>query len=321
MNIVKKITLFAIVLFSLATVFSDSMALENSDLKNDGNTEIEQILSSFDVNYVYPETAAKMRSIIQKKLATGEYHNVNSLAALMVKLQADLREISNDGHISLHQKTDIAEPLTHVIPITESQEKIFSNTELLENGDSMVGYIRLDKFHASEQQKDRFIAAMNDISEADSIVIDLRENGGGDPDFTAFVSSYFLPENYPLWSIIDRDSEVVFEARTASLRPLEIKPFSGKLCILTSVKTYSAAEAFAYTLKHSARAVIIGEATGGGAHFVDMLSVNDQIAVRMPVARAYSPITKANWEGTGVIPDIIVDAAQALVRAKEYLAE
>lgn len=101
-------------------------------------------------------------------------------------------------------------------------------------------------------------------------------------------------------------TEVVFDLKTASLRPLEIKPFAGKLCILTSIKTYSAAEAFAYTLKHSARAVIIGEATGGGAHLVNMLDVNDQIAVRMPVARAYSPITKANWEGSGVIPDISV---------------
>ncbi|MFQ3245044.1 MAG: hypothetical protein ACI9SP_001691 [Arenicella sp.] len=321
MDTVKKTFLSVIVLLSLLMPFADLMTHGDSDIKNRWISEVEQVLSAFDTHYVYPETALEMRSIIQQKSALGEYQSIDSLATLLVELQADLREVSNDGHISLHQKADIAEPLNHLIPITQSQEKILTSLEPLENSVSTVGYIRLDKFHPSELQKERFIAAMNDISSADSMIVDLRENGGGDPDFTAFVSSYFLAENYHLWSIVDRDSEVVFDAKTASPRPLEIKPFAGKLCILISFKTYSAAEAFAYTLKHSARAVIIGEATGGGAHLVDMISVNDQLAVRMPLARAYSPITKANWEGTGVIPDIKVNAAQALSRAKEYLAE
>jgi len=104
MNRVKKTSLFALVLLSIATVFSGLMERENPDLKNNWSTEVEQILSTFDANYVYPETAGDMRSIIQKKLATGEYHNVDSLVALLLELQADLREISHDGHLSLHQK-------------------------------------------------------------------------------------------------------------------------------------------------------------------------------------------------------------------------
>ena len=37
--------------------------------------------------------------------------------------------------------------------------------------------------------------------------------------------------------------------------------------------------------------------------------------VRVPFARSINPITKTNWEGTGVVPDIAVSADAALDEA------
>jgi C-terminal processing protease CtpA/Prc len=52
-----------------------------------------------------------------------------------------------------------------------------------------------------------------------------------------------------------------------------------------------------------------------------MQRIDDHFIVAMPYARAINPITKTNWEGKGVEPDIVVPADQALERAKAVAAE
>ena len=140
------------------------------------------------------------------------------------------------------------------------------------------------------------------LLKADAVVIDLRQNIGGDPNTVALLSSFFLADNTHLWSIIDRAGEEVFKAYSAA----NPKKYQGDVYLLTSKTTYSAAEAFVYTLKHLGRAVLVGESTGGGAHLVEMKKVSESIGFRIPVARAYSPITKSNWERIGVITDVEV---------------
>jgi hypothetical protein len=85
--------------------------------------------------------------------------------------------------------------------------------------------------------------------------------------------------------------------------------------VLTSSKTFSAAEEFTYNLKNLKRATIIGETTGGGAHPGGTKIATDRFTVWVPTGRAINPITKTNWEGTGVKPDIETKAADALMTA------
>ena len=87
--------------------------------------------------------------------------------------------------------------------------------------------------------------------------------------------------------------------------------------VLTSNRTFSAAEEFTYNLKHLKRATIVGETTGGGAHPVTSYGVNKYFTLRVPYARAVNPITKTNWEGVGVIPHVATSAADALDRAAD----
>ena len=54
----------AIMVLCLVAAFSDLSAYEDSGLENDWVTEVEQVLSTFDASYVYPEMAVEMRSII-----------------------------------------------------------------------------------------------------------------------------------------------------------------------------------------------------------------------------------------------------------------
>jgi retinol-binding protein 3 len=60
---------------------------------------------------------------------------------------------------------------------------------------------------------------------------------------------------------------------------------------------------------------LIGETTGGGAHPIQPQRIDDHFFVIVPTGRSISPITKTDWEGTGVEPDVKVAAADALDEA------
>ena len=91
--------------------------------------------------------------------------------------------------------------------------------------------------------------------------------------------------------------------------------------VLTSQRTVSGGEEFTYNLKNLKRATIIGETTGGGAHPVSGHRIDDHFMIGVPFARAINPITKTNWEGTGVEPDVKTPASEALEVAKKMALE
>jgi C-terminal processing protease CtpA/Prc len=86
-------------------------------------------------------------------------------------------------------------------------------------------------------------------------------------------------------------------------------------------QTFSGAEEFAFDLKNQKRATIVGETTGGGAHPVSGHAVADYFTVGVPFAKSLDPVTKTNWEGTGVEPDVKVPAADALATAEKLAIE
>ena len=91
--------------------------------------------------------------------------------------------------------------------------------------------------------------------------------------------------------------------------------------MLTSKRTFSGAEEFAFDLKNQKRAMIVGETTGGGAHPGSGHRVADYFMVGVPFAKSRDPVTKTNWEGTGVEPDVKVPAADALATAEKLAME
>lgn len=90
--------------------------------------------------------------------------------------------------------------------------------------------------------------------------------------------------------------------------------------MLTSKSTFSGAEEFTYNLKNLKRATIVGETTGGGAHPLSGHRIDDHFMIGVPFARAVNPISKTNWEGIGVEPDVPVNASEALDKAEELAA-
>ena len=65
----------------------------------------------------------------------------------------------------------------------------------------------------------------------------------------------------------------------------------------------------------------MGEVTGGGANPGGPVRINDDFVIFIPTGRAINPITKTNWEGTGVTPDVQVPQDKALVTAEKLALE
>jgi C-terminal processing protease CtpA/Prc len=109
-----------------------------------------------------------------------------------------------------------------------------------------------------------------------------------------------------------RDTDSVQESWT--LRDLRGTRFGGQkpVYLLTSRRTLSGGEEFAYDLQSLHRAKLVGETTGGGAHPVAPHQLDEWFTILVPWGRPINPVTKTDWEGVGVVPDITVTADAAL---------
>ncbi|HYP02171.1 MAG TPA: S41 family peptidase [Pyrinomonadaceae bacterium] len=183
--------------------------------------------------------------------------------------------------------------------------------EKVETLEGNLGYLDFSVFDPSDEAQGKVSDAMNRLADTDALIIDLRRCRGGASNTITLLMSYFFDKSIHLSSAYDRIADSTLESWSFDKVPG--RRYGQKdVYILTSKFTFSAAEDISYTLKNLKRAVIVGETTGGGAHPVSGRRLNDHFFVMVPFARYISPITKTNWEGTGVEPDVKVPAAHAL---------
>ena len=130
------------------------------------------------------------------------------------------------------------------------------------------------------------------------------------------IASYLFDQPTHLIDIYNRKEDATTQNWTLSYLP-GARPSKQPVFVLTSKRTFSGAEEFAFDLKNKKRATIVGETTGGGAHPVAGHLVADYFMVGVPFAKSLDPVTKTNWEETGVEPDVVVPSADALTTAEK----
>jgi len=179
--------------------------------------------------------------------------------------------------------------------------------------DGNVGYIDLRTFYRLDEARATVDAAMRFVSHADALIIDLRSNQGGSPETVALLAGYLFDEpGRPLFDIVPRSGEAVHY--TTPSPAVEGTRGSRPTFALTSSRTFSAGEGFAFILQEERRAVIVGEQTAGAANPGRSYPARAGFEVSVPNGQVRTAKSGRNWEGSGVTPDVPVaaDRAQAI---------
>ncbi len=281
-------------------------------------TELADLMNQ---NYVYPEHGKSMHDMLLTKLNNGEYDQYKSQKELASVLDADLKSIIFDKHIRVSFDPERAKQIQNRDPNGGREPLVNSGFEKVEILENNIGYLDLRGFVDIRFAEDDAISAMDKLIQADAIIFDLRQNGGGSPSMIRFISSYIFGDdpvhlNTFYWRPSDSYSETWTNPEFAPVRKPNIPVF-----VLTSDYTFSAAEEFTYNLKHMKRATIVGEVTGGGAHPGGPTVFEGGFIVNIPRGRAINPITNTNWEGVGVVPHILTSSEEALEKAIELAEE
>ena len=283
------------------------------------NDLIKSIQDLMVKNYIFLDKAKKTNVHLDKLMETNYFDAFKDPKDLAKALSVELQKITKDKHLNVMPPRPPRPPRENTGFITRHLENLnrfrssgFGKIDVLEGN---VGYVELKGFRREDIPKVDDI--MSYMSTADAIIIDLRENGGGN-SLGLYWSSYFLGSDVLLTSTYERRIDKKEEFNTTEV--LGEKRLDMPIFILTSDFTFSAAESFAYDLQKRKRATIVGETTGGGAHPIQIMRLPKGYGLIVPISESINPITNSNWEGVGVIPDIKTTKEKALEKAKELAA-
>ncbi len=293
---------------------------------------IDEASALFESEHVIPEIGQEYATALRVNMANGTFDDITTGREFMTALDRVLWPIDTDGHVSINFHandipTDFSGDFDNISPqqIAEANALARRNNfgiEIVRRLAGNIGYLDYRAFTEAEGSKEAIAAAMDLVRYTDALIIDLRLNGGGSPNMHAEFVSYFLqPINAAIATFVDREGRVTDEYYISEEL---IGPRYGEdrpVFVLNSRNTYSAAEAFAYTLQVRNRARIVGETTMGGARPVHSHRLHSRFMLRVPVARSFDPLTNSNWEESGVIPDYELPATDALTFAYKTALE
>ena len=176
-----------------------------------------------------------------------------------------------------------------------------------------IGYIDVTQFVTPVRSAPRYARVFDKLSAANTIIIDLRHNAGGDADGLQLLTSYMVDRPIHYADLARRDGTVA--ARWA-LPQHAARPYLEQLMILIGPETSAEAENFAFAMQAWKRATVVGRRSAGIVTASTGYPVGARLVAAIPDARATLPLTRTAWQG-GVQPDIAT-GADALREAKRH---
>jgi C-terminal processing protease CtpA/Prc len=258
--------------------------------------------------YVFPEQAVALEQHLRSWWNSKPNISADILGFCNA-ITTQIRQHTNDLHLG-------------VLPIPQDQTPRYSseteNIQKVEILEGNIGLIAIQSFGAVQEVVPMFAAAMQLVSQTRALVVDVRQNNGGDAETTALMEGFFFEQSIHTITFWKRGDSQGIQTWTPSYLPAP-RYLERPVAILTSRKTGSAAEDFAYVLRHLDRAYLIGERTYGAAHPGAMVQLHPLVQIFIPTGRPIVHATGTNWEGVGVEPHLNVPAEEALDKALEYL--
>ena len=181
-----------------------------------------------------------------------------------------------------------------------TREKITTNpitTEMLEGN---IGYVKVPSFDSetADHFKEKVEALIKDGSK--SLIIDLRNNGGGILDESTEIADLFLEKGKTIITTKNnKDKEEITKAKKDQI-------FNLPIVILSNKNTASASEILIGALKDNGRAKVIGKKTYGKGVIQTVITLSDGSGVKITTAEYYTPSGEA-INKVGIKPDIEVE--------------
>ena len=262
--------------------------------------------------YIYLDTALKMSDRIKTRLKTGAYDTINKPDDFAQILNSDLGSVYKDLHMRIYYDPGFEKALRtrsymesvsrrmQFLQMAKQRNYGFREARIM---DGNIGYISITQFYDVNEQSEAVADNLfSFLKNANALIIDVRDNPGGEPDMVKYIISHFFKARTHLNDFCDRHSitNAYWTDQLSDSSAFSAMP----LYILVNEHTYSAAEEFAYDLQSLHRATIIGKTTGGAAHWVTSSSLGNGFIGNIPFRKAVNPYTHTNWEKVGVKPDV-----------------
>lgn len=284
---------------------------------------IESLSQLMNNHYVFPDVAKLTEKHLKTQLNEGHFDQFENDEAFAEALTTSVQAINHDKHMRIRKNKPYEAPEKspermieeHLDWLDQSRRENagFNTVKILEGN---IGYLDYRGFAGMEIAKPVIDAYMELISNTDAIIIDLSKNGGGSPATVQYLCSYFFDQKLHLNSLYWREGDTTQEFWTLEDVGGTKMP-DVPLFVITSNRTFSGAEEFSYNMQTQKRATLVGQTTGGGANPGGSFNINTNLTVFIPTGKAINPITKTNWEGVGVIPEVETSIESAYDKAQE----
>lgn len=285
------------------------------------NEVIAALANALRARYIFPDVGEEAALHIESALAAGQYDSLSDPTAFATRLQADVNDVARDKHLRvLSMNTPPPPPPSGGIAMPQAESGVV-RADRLAGG---VGYIEVIGFPPAPAFRPVIDRAMTSLTGSEALIIDLRRNGGGDPAAVAYLTSFLVRPGppIPLTSIVQRVENTTNFVSSDTMSERTPVSFAGvPVFVLTSGMTFSGGEAFAYDVQALQLGRVVGETTGGGANPTGMFPLPHNLLAMIPFGRAENPVTKTNWEGNGVEPDLPSPAEAAFAVALGKLGQ
>lgn len=289
---------------------------------------VEAVAACVETRYVDAGDGARAAAALRRRLGGGAYDAVPYAPELAPQLTADLQAVLPDLHLQVRWSERVREASDtsdwddpDFMAAYWAKEALdnhgFDKVERLRGNVGLMVVRSIDEPEGTAAVVD---AAFAFLARCSALMIDLRRTTGGAPSGVAYFLGHLLPGGTPLIEVIDRAGSVVERTATdAGANPSV--PGDVPVFALISRRTVSGCEELAYDLRAAGRATLVGATTAGAANPVDVYVVDPHVVVRVPTAAVRHAATGANWEATGIVPDVECAVEDALDVAHRLAVE
>lgn len=179
-----------------------------------------------------------------------------------------------------------------------------------------IGYIKLSQFHSqSAKEMKEAVESFTRDGKVKGLILDLRDNGGGDFEAAINIADLFLDE-VPVVSAVDaRGNKEVYKASMGKT--------ALPVVVLVNGDSASASEILSAALKDNKRAVLVGQKTFGKGLVQTVFPLRDGGALKLTTQTYYTP-RGTNINKIGIMPDYVVKNApngpdKQLLKAEELI--